>query len=382
MNPENSMSAQPRTSLTLPKPVLGYHPGTFLERGAAVPFTTPYLNGARARPGTRGGLEFTVPNPSGGRGIYILPWDGVFALCRPTVHDCRLISAVASMRAVTPTAIRLAARTVAAEGLAGRAALAAAHEAIAASDQARLMANFDLLLDLVRQAEAAQGSVAAPGQAGHMEHRARQAMAHIAPQLGRTPEHIAACLEELADLFSSVGVGRHAESSRIPRAIVALGKLRDDMLQCARSHMDESGADAARVAESASVTLTCVDLVMAEVQAQRHSMAGLLRVWLDRPDDLSTLVTRPEWLMDGWERICLLWQTADEALGRDATLAEMASLVPALPKEAADWVGMDLPGITEASTLRRKVRLMEDWRSGMTLFDVIARNEHLRALAR
>ena len=49
------MSAHTSANITLPKPVLGYHPGTFLERGASVPFITPQLNGARARPGSRGG---------------------------------------------------------------------------------------------------------------------------------------------------------------------------------------------------------------------------------------------------------------------------------------------------------------------------------------
>ena len=377
------MSAHPRPSLTLPKPVLGYHPGTFLERGAAVPFTTPYLAGARARPGPRAGLEFTVPNPSGGRGIYILPWDGVFALCRPTVHDCRLISAVAAMRAVTPTSIRIAARQIAAEGLAGRAALAAAREAMAAAEKSRLLANFDLLLDLVRQTEAVDGGPVPPEQEGaaDLERRARRAVARIAPQLGRSPEHIATCLEELAGLFAAVGVGRHADSACIPRAVAGLGRLRDDMMQWARSRMDESCGDAQRIAGSAEVTLDCMRVVMAEVQRARHDIVGLLRVWLGQPDTLVATVTRPEWMMDGWERICLLWEAAEEALGRDATLGEMAGLVPDMPKEAADWVGMEIPGITEASFNRRKVTLMEDWRTGATMIDMIARNEHLRALS-
>jgi hypothetical protein len=30
---------------------------------------------------------------------------------------------------------------------------------------------------------------------------------------------------------------------------------------------------------------------------------------------------------------------------------------------------------------RRLVAMMEDWRTGITLYDVIARNEHLRAVA-
>jgi hypothetical protein len=72
------------------KTTSGFLPTTFLERGVAVPFTTPILIGARARPGERKPLELIVPNPSGARGVYILPWDGISGLCKPTVHDRRL----------------------------------------------------------------------------------------------------------------------------------------------------------------------------------------------------------------------------------------------------------------------------------------------------
>jgi hypothetical protein len=111
------------------KPVQGFMPTTFLERGVAVPFTTPLLAGARARPGGRNHLELIVPNPTGGAGVYILPWDDVAALCRPTVHDRQLSKAVASLRTVTPAMTRRVAREVAVVGLAGRGAAAAARSA-------------------------------------------------------------------------------------------------------------------------------------------------------------------------------------------------------------------------------------------------------------
>src|SRR5207253_8622990 len=89
--------------------------------GVAVPFTTPLLTGARARPAQRGRAELIVPNPSGGRGVYVLPWSGVRELCRPTVHDTRLNEMVAALPSVTPSAIRAAARQIAAQGQIGRA---------------------------------------------------------------------------------------------------------------------------------------------------------------------------------------------------------------------------------------------------------------------
>lgn len=370
------MSAQPATTFSLPKPVLGYHPGTFLERGASVPFTTPHLNGARARPGSRGGLEFTVPNPSGGRGVYIVPWEGIFALCRPTLHDSRLISALAAMRGVTPTAIRSTARAIAAEGLAGRAARAAAEEAIAVDETSRMTVNFQLLLDLVAQMETAG---AAPPGAADMEARARRAVAKVAPELNRTTDNVATALEDLAVLFANVGVGRMAAASRISRIQSGLAALRDTMLDWARTHASESGGDAARVAESAEVTLLCLRAVLAEVRELSRDVRGLLRLWLNAPQDLAALVTRPDWLVDGWERIITMWRTA-EMLGREATLAEMASLIPDLPKEAADWAGVTLPGGSDSGPRRRMVAMLEDWRTGLTLHDVIARNEQILAL--
>lgn len=373
--------APPVTGFTLPKPVLGYHPGTFLERGATVPFTTPHLGGARARPGPRGELEFTVPNPSGGRGVYIVPWEGVFALCRPTVHDCRLISVLSGMRGVTPMAIRTAARAIAAEGLAGHAARDAADAAMAIDEKARMTANFQLLLELVNQVEAALPQRgAAPDGTADLERRARRAVAQIAPELGRTSEQIAACLEELAALFTNVGVGGLAAGSRVPRIVAGLAGLRDAMLDWTRTHPDESGADAARVAESADVTIACMRVVLAEVHGLPRDMRALLRLWLDAPQALAARVTRPDWLVDGWERIALLWQTAD-MLGREATLGEMAGLIPVMPKEVAEWCRMKLPGLTENAPRRRMVTMLEDWRTGVTQYDMIARNEHLLAMA-
>ena len=373
------MSAHQSASITLPKPVLGYHPGTFLERGAAVPFITPQLNGARARPASRGGLEFTVPNPSGGKGVYIVPWDGIFSLCRPTVHDCRLISLLSSQRAVTPGSIREAARAIAAEGLAGRAARTAAEAAIAAESQSRMVANFQLLLELVGQVEAEAGAPLAQATPLELERRARRVVAQIAPSLGRTSDQVAAILEEISGLFAPIGLRPQDTACGVGRTLVQLAALRDEMVEWARQHPDDSGGDAARVAESADVTLTCARAVMADVQSLPRNMEALLGAWVADPATVATRIARPEWLMDGWERIILLWQTA-ERLGRGITLAEMASLIPVLPKEAADWARIQVPAASDAPR-RRLVAMLEDWRTGISLHDMIARNEHLRAVA-
>ncbi len=92
------------------------HPATFAERGVALPTTTPLLSGARGRPGARGDLDLLIPNPTRGRGTYILPWSGIGAFCRPTLHE-RL--AVADT--VSPAAVRDAAGACGGDGRGGAA---------------------------------------------------------------------------------------------------------------------------------------------------------------------------------------------------------------------------------------------------------------------
>ncbi|MGH7154474.1 MAG: hypothetical protein ACREF3_11160 [Acetobacteraceae bacterium] len=107
-----------------------YDPVTFLERGVSIPFTTPLLAGARGRIGGAGGIELVVPSPSGAPGLYVLSWGKAQEFCRPTVHDTKLRETLATRSRLTPSSVRAAARGIALEGLAGRAAQTAADEAI------------------------------------------------------------------------------------------------------------------------------------------------------------------------------------------------------------------------------------------------------------
>jgi len=361
--------------------VQAYHPTTFLERGVAVPFTTPLLVGTRARPAERGGTELIVPNPSGGRGVYILPWGGVCQLCRPTVHDTRLNEGVAALRSVTPATIRQAARQVAAEGLAGQDARAAADTAVTAEYQDRLLTNFLLLLALVEQVDpAGLGSVPANrARTAELELRAKRTVAGIAPRLGLPVEAIATGLEELAAMLAGIGVPGQSPPPRIPRLLEVLRQMREDAGAWARERGDESGAQAQMVAVVADLTIACATKTLTEAYSLTADMAGLLREWGNAPDKLAQRAARPEWLLDGWEQICLIWHCAADDASRRSALAEMALLVPVLPKEASDWVGIKIDD-DMVLRFRKSVSLNQDWRTGAQ-FDRIARNEKLRALA-
>jgi hypothetical protein len=95
---------------------------------------------------------------------------------------------------------------------------------------------------------------------------------------------------------------------------------------------------------------------------------------------VTELVSRPEWLLDGWEQICLIWQNAHDDAMRRAALAEIATLIPILPKEVNDWCAAQYE-IDSLNRFRRLVQLNEDWFTGSLVFDLIARNEHFRAIS-
>jgi hypothetical protein len=51
-----------------------------------------------------------------------------------------------------------------------------------------------------------------------------------------------------------------------------------------------------------------------------------------------------------------------------------------LPSEVNSWGG-DANKLDQVRRRRRMVYLNEDWRTGLTVFDLISRNERLRAFA-
>ena len=358
--------------------LLSYYPTTFVERGVAVPFTTPMLAGARARPAERNGTELIVANPAGGRGVYILPWSGVQQLCRPTVHDMRLNQTVAGLATISPGGIRAAARQVAAEGLAGRAALQSAGRAAAAEADERLIANYLLLRTLIGQADPA-GAAALDGNATAVKDRAQRVIARIAPRLGLTSDAVARVLEEIAAICYGVGIPEQAPPPRLIRLLAALRGVREETASWSREAGDDSAAHAAMIGAVADLTILCAEKMIADAHALCADMPGLILRWGSAKAETAAILARPDWLLDGWEQIWLIWRTADSQATRRAAIAEMASIVPMLPRELGDWIGAPI-AIEDIGKLRKNVQLNEDWRTGH-LFDRIARNEMLRALA-
>ncbi len=364
-------------------PVQTYHPTTFLERGVAVPFTTPLLAGTRARPGEKRGLELVIPNPSGGRGVYIMAWKSISALCSPTLHDRQLNDRIEALTSVTPGTIRRVSREIAAEGLAGDEATAAARKAADNDKGDRLLANYLLLLALVEQVDAptAEQKLAAVSDPEEMQRRARLAVDQVAPLLRRTSNWVAAALEAIGDTMSYIGVTVGSTSGRVPRLIKLLQRCSQEVAAWSSAQRsDDQASYAEMICTVADHTLKLAEATLAQARELTNDVLGLLRTWGKDPEPIVRLSGRPEWLLDGWEQICLLWTLAQDDAARRAALVEMVQLVPVLPKEAKEWADQ-FQEVDISMKLRRLIPLNEDWRTGAAVFDTVARNEHMRALS-
>lgn len=361
-------------------PLQPYFPTTFLERGVALPFTTPQLFGSRGRPGRGAGIEMILPNPSGGRGVYVLDWAGVRTFCRPTVHDRHLITKVADLKAITPRTIRHAATEIAAAGMAGESAMEAALRTIEAERDALVVGNYLLLMTLVEQVDS--DAPAEPGgkaNARDTEQRAQRAVARIAGQMERTPAWVAAALERLTDLLRNIGVRAQSSPPRVRRTLDLLRAVRGEINQWRERNIDNALAPyAGMICAVADLTLSLTAAMVEDVDRATDSTISLLRDWADDPDAVARLASQPEWMLDGWEQICLLWRQAVTPADQRIALAEIAVLVPVLPREIADLAGG--VGDDRVNQHRRFVPLNEDWRTGATVFELLARNEDLRAV--
>ena len=346
----------------------GEAPVSFVERGVAVAFTTPQLVGTRLRAGARRLPEFVVGNPSGGRGVYIVPWDGVFSFCVPSLHDRCLYDRLRTLHPVTPRAVREASMDVALEGTAGRAVAAMAREARAAAGR-HVETTADCLASMLLPVASAPTGEPDPK---------RRAAAQLAPILGRSPEELLRELGRLAALLAPLGVGAAATRAAVPMTLAAIQAVRGGIAAALADRAPGSRPDAELVVAAADIVLAAASALAADALRLLRDPLALMRRWLDAPDALTAQLTRVEWLLDGWERICLVWQ--DNPHYGNAMVAELADLLPAMPREAASWAVVAVESPVGLMRVRRKGVALVDATRG-TVQAAIARNERLQAMA-
>ena len=108
-------------------------------------------------------------------------------------------------------------------------------------------------------------------------------------------------------------------------------------------------------------------------------MAALLRRWTTHPAEVAERASRLEWVLDGWDQLCLAWETADSPALRHLALREMTLMAPSLPGEILDWIGPNaLPKNRLLSC--RPTQVSPDLRGEAAAFRMVGRSERLRAL--
>jgi hypothetical protein len=217
------------------------------------------------------------------------------------------------------------------------------------------------------------------GSAASLESRARAATARVAPLLGLTPQAVASLLEQLASLYVPVGVGAGAATARLPALCAAMTRTRQEAADWWQRHGDDGGTEAGLLAMVCDLAVACTEATLAEARSLTNDLPDLIQRWRRSGDELSRLIARSEWLADGWDRILPMWDHAKTLPQRAGVLGEITVMLPVIPKEATDWVRIGLDMQSELTRHRRKISLLEDWRTGLTLHDIIARNEGLVA---
>jgi hypothetical protein len=323
-------------------------------------------------------MELVVPNPSGGRGVYIVGGEGILQICRPSIHDLVLNERIGKLQSLTPGRVRMTAAQVAAEGFVGRSAIGPARTAIAAAIQARGEAFRNILLALL----AASGLPAAEWQAvaalsnAAMRQQAPTLLAKIATAIDRAPDEIAIVLLDMAEAFAGFGVSATADGI-VQRRLDALQALLTEATALAAGWPERACANAARIIAAATLTVTQAALAIGESRAAMADPAALLRGWFDKPEAMSEQIGQPAWLLDGWEQICLLWQTAGSPSLLAARLDEIVLLLPLWPRAMRER--LNLPPDADTRTARRQVQSERGERgAGVNTIDLTVRNEALR----
>jgi hypothetical protein len=346
-----------------------------------VQFTTPLLAGARMREARNEGKELVVPNPSGGRGVYVLNWPGVRALGQTTLHDTVLFQRSSLLPAIEPASVRNAALEVAREGHAGRGAAAAAEATIARDRAQCVRAHYLLVTGLVEQVDPDTSAALVPaGRTTNLDLRARAALHRIAPSLGRPPADLAAALTALGDAFAPIGVATADHDARVPRLLI---RLEETQAKLSAWLQADPNNDIGGLGEAIRAAMGRACESGARVLDRTRSMVSdptaLLRRWITDQSGVLAWTRRCDWLLDGWERVCLLWLSASTRSSQRAALLEMAPLVPVLPREVTEWTGISFPPETMLQACRVTSH-QDSWRTGSAAFGLIERNEKLLAM--
>ena len=151
---------------------------------------------------------------------------------------------------------------------------------------------------------------------------------------------VAGALDTVAGMMASIGIASGSHTGRIPRLIRMLYEIRGEIGEWS---VTRRGGDrvsyANAVLAAADLMLSLAAAILAKARSRTIDMVGLLRTWNTDRETVIRLAERPEWLLDGWEQICLIWRYARDDVSRRAAVAEIFNQIPVLPRELGEWSG-------------------------------------------
>jgi hypothetical protein len=132
------------------------------------------------------------------------------------------------------------------------------------------------------------------------------------------------------------------------------------------------------------MTREAADAAIADAWKLTTSVTTLIRDWLGNHPSTSRRLGTPEWLLDGWPHICALWSEVrdEDRPAQRQVIDAIQGLVPLLPRNGGKWDESKGDADARLLSMRRWVRLQEDWRTGeMVCGGAILRNEAVLARA-
>lgn len=355
-------------------------PKTFVERGAAVPFTTAALMWARVR--QRANIkELLVPGLANTRGIYVFEWSGIPQRFTLTLHDRLLHRAIAPEAAPIPTNIARIANRIALTGAAGPEVQAAAERRAQQAEMRALLALSTLTMRAIERLSD-DGTRISVGElrteAG--QRRAKDLLSRIGARYALTGQVVQDRLEALGTTLADVGLPgmpTKAPARLLLQQIVQMSRV-------LRAWADEGKGDSViesrLISEVAEETFRLCEPLIALIDDTTADVDPLLRDWARAERGLVAAVQRLSWILDGWDRLTNMWiDVADKsAADQSKALSLMSYLLPLIPanelrpEDAGKWGQF-------SKTLHTQARNSETPPTGLFDLEMMLRLEGHRA---
>jgi hypothetical protein len=361
-----------------------FWPTTFEERGAVVAFTTPVLAYSRVRHQEEHGLELLVPGLAGGRDTYVIPWRSLPSVFVMTVHDRMLREEIEVLPDSSPTTIRGATMKVESTGLAGQNNATAARQAASDDDSERLLTNFFLVSESVRQLSGGKlqlGPADLMNEAGRT--RVKLILSRIAALFQLTADDFYSRLESWATIVGPIGVPGLNYTCRLRQLIADLNDYAADLEAWSERDFTDA-ADSARIcARIAEETSGTARSLAGSIDRYAANIRETLTTWGASVERIHGLMNKLAWTLDGWAPVVTMWRDVDQGdreMAQD-TIGEMLRLMPVMPRREVGSRARKTWGDLSQALYRTRVRAHEDWLSGKVDIELVLRLEKFKAAA-